>query len=1048
MASYGSFIRDPRFGSEEIPQLRRGLLQKIGGGFLDVFEAPQQALFSLATGRPINAAKALIPFVSSDEIKVEEVTRSENKVLNIVTSLVADPLLFVGEIGALTKSGKLLRRAKTLSTDARLFKAAGKTEQLVQTRSELAKVINSLKKIPISELQRERAVVNVGLPFTKGKDIGDLRKSINAIPIGLTPDVKALELEKIRANLLTKLSRERTRAKQFRKVGSTKQAIKSEKTITNLQKKLRAIPEVTAKRSILTTAGVEKLTKITDNLKSKFGLDKSDRVRAIEDLKKTDEALYREVVNRDAASVLEDIDSLRKAQGVEEAALIARLNFLGETRQFGAKALPEGGGILLGPRKLPDIDKKYKEIFLKEKKRADKQLGKLRKKLQAGELTKKLFQTRRAGILAKYSDNLAGIKVRKLADEQHLAKIKTEWGKTDFIADELKILNRAFADHDNMVKVANNNRIAITPFISDRISYVRRYLTPEAKKLRNAPKGSEARNKFRLAMSELNARLGAAYKRRLYPEATFSEINRIFREDLGFKFNLFEDNVIKAALKRREEHYRAISSAAAINAAVEAFARPGIKGVPIADFMRQNKLVAGAIGDLPALNPKLRVPKDIAEKVGSIDEVLSKSIFNSPRLVNFLQTIDREVNSWFRSGLTVSFPAFHHRNAVSNWILSSLEGVSNPKYWVEGARLWKRQRLGQLTKEEFKLWDKLINLRVVRAGQIEELVELGTDVATSLERLPGVGKVAKGVKQQVFRRGATYGQFWEESARIAHFLGKKAQGFTDFEAMRSVQKALIDYRDLTQFEKQIMRPLFLFYTWTRKNIPKMVALGHTNPRVLNLYQKVTGIDPDENVPDWLRKSSVIPLPDGRFITDPGLPMQDLRFFNIDDADPGFLDSSRRLVERVVSNLSPSFRFPFEVITGRSAFSRRPLSQMSTKEIVREVLPTSRLTREVKRFTDPDLPLESSLLASLSGIKAFPISRASRAAGKRDKLRKIAIQQDLAKRLGPFTIAWNKEHRELRDASGNVIQEENPRITKLKEALNKALREVRRERTNR
>jgi len=63
-----------------------------------------------------------------------------------------------------------------------------------------------------------------------------------------------------------------------------------------------------------------------------------------------------------------------------------------------------------------------------------------------------------------------------------------------------------------------------------------------------------------------------------------------------------------------------------------------------------------------------------------------------------------------------------------------------------------------------------------------------------------------------------YGNYIEENAKLAHFIDKLNKGYGIDDAARSVKKYLFDYGDLTDFEKNVMRRVMPFYTWTRKNI--------------------------------------------------------------------------------------------------------------------------------------------------------------------------------------------------------------------------------------
>jgi hypothetical protein len=84
-------------------------------------------------------------------------------------------------------------------------------------------------------------------------------------------------------------------------------------------------------------------------------------------------------------------------------------------------------------------------------------------------------------------------------------------------------------------------------------------------------------------------------------------------------------------------------------------------------------------------------------------------------------------------------------------------------------------------------------------------------------------------------------------------------------SMLETKKWLFDYADLSPFEQRIMKNIFPFYTWLRKNIPAQLATIVTNPSIYALIPKGeeaigSGVDvPPEAIPDWLRALGAIPI---------------------------------------------------------------------------------------------------------------------------------------------------------------------------------------------
>lgn len=98
--------------------------------------------------------------------------------------------------------------------------------------------------------------------------------------------------------------------------------------------------------------------------------------------------------------------------------------------------------------------------------------------------------------------------------------------------------------------------------------------------------------------------------------------------------------------------------------------------------------------------------------------------------------------------------------------------------------------------------------------------------------------------------------------RFSHFIAKIKQGYAPDEAMLSVKKFLFDYQDITNFERNVLRRVFPFYTWTRKNIPLQLEMMIKEPKkLMNAVRAAELLENDssrkeigeENIPDYIKK---------------------------------------------------------------------------------------------------------------------------------------------------------------------------------------------------
>ena len=281
--------------------------------------------------------------------------------------------------------------------------------------------------------------------------------------------------------------------------------------------------------------------------------------------------------------------------------------------------------------------------------------------------------------------------------------------------------------------------------------------------------------------------------------------------------------------------------------------------------------------------------------------------------------------------------------------------------------------------------------------------------------------------------GRAWGKYIEENARIAHFLAKRKE-LGSYGAMKSMNKYLFDYSRLTSFEKQKMRPLFLFYTWMRKNIPLQVNSLFANPRIGATYAKIINQEPGE-LPRYLRASTAFPSPIGPgYIGSLGMPIEDLNIFNVGDVDPTFFEQLPRLADKFASRASPAVRIPYEFITGHTALSRRPTRELTGEtweksfwNLTKAYSPTSRFQRVGEKFYDPQRPMTMKWLDFLTGIRTYHISKTR---AQLDELRRRAVGSKMYKRAG-FLIYPKKKFKGTKQ-----IKQINKRMSTLIKQLQK------------
>ena len=262
-------------------------------------------------------------------------------------------------------------------------------------------------------------------------------------------------------------------------------------------------------------------------------------------------------------------------------------------------------------------------------------------------------------------------------------------------------------------------------------------------------------------------------------------------------------------------------------------------------------------------------------------------LLKSPKATGDIIKIYDEVQNWWKKYSLASRPAWHTRNAFSNfWNNYFLGGLTNPVAYGEAAAIQKAMQIEKgsivsrldaitgadkvdpnfvvsgtgMTRQE--IFDEAINRGVYEAGMYGQ--DLG-EAALRQSNIPGATDW-KGIN-----KAFAAGKAVENNARLALFIDSIRKGTKGVKgrvpvseevldnAAMNVRGTLFDYSDLSDVERRYMKRLMPFYTWTRKNIPAQLAglvkrpdrANKLNIIVGNLQKDVAKID-DNDIEDWVK----------------------------------------------------------------------------------------------------------------------------------------------------------------------------------------------------
>jgi hypothetical protein len=300
---------------------------------------------------------------------------------------------------------------------------------------------------------------------------------------------------------------------------------------------------------------------------------------------------------------------------------------------------------------------------------------------------------------------------------------------------------------------------------------------------------------------------------------------------------------------------------------------------------------------------------------------------------------DKIQNAW-KTSATFWNVAFHTRNGISNVWQNSLAGVDNPADYMRASRIQMGSRKGidNLSSEDQKIMKEYraqgLDTTGHFSGDIEESLEAQInsffDEAKKIKSSSGIYEKAKATGKTALtgmnKASGAVGNAVENNAKIAHFISKRNDGLSPFEAGRSVKKYLFDYGDLTRVEKDVFKRLAPFYTFSRKNIPLQIETLLKDPsrqskliKLKNNVEVYSGEDKtSEILPEYLKQASPV------FI---GSKDGKVRYIKLE----GFLPTAdlNRLsnpAQEMINNFTPLLKAPIEQLTNQNFFFGQPLTR--------------------------------------------------------------------------------------------------------------------------
>jgi hypothetical protein len=210
------------------------------------------------------------------------------------------------------------------------------------------------------------------------------------------------------------------------------------------------------------------------------------------------------------------------------------------------------------------------------------------------------------------------------------------------------------------------------------------------------------------------------------------------------------------------------------------------------------------------------IPKSVAR---SIDEYSSTTSNPLARISNLV------TNPWRFFMLTLS-PAFYLHHIVGHMLLALIQEPSG-FHWSDWSNAWGE------AKEGFQNLPQVTGQNITKAELGESGVVEYPDFRTALAQ-GGKRAAAAYVTQFAHKVIAVSDSF----ARAVDYFGQRRTGATDLEALQHANTALVDYGNLSPFERTTVRSLIPFYGFQKGILKIALSMPADHPLVTSVLMQI------------------------------------------------------------------------------------------------------------------------------------------------------------------------------------------------------------------
>lgn len=173
--------------------------------------------------------------------------------------------------------------------------------------------------------------------------------------------------------------------------------------------------------------------------------------------------------------------------------------------------------------------------------------------------------------------------------------------------------------------------------------------------------------------------------------------------------------------------------------------------------------------------------------------------------------------------------------------------------------------------------------------------------------------------------------------QLSHYIAKLRQGWDPAAAGLQVKRYHNDYTELTNTERNVLKRVMPWYSFSRRSLPPLLEDALTKPaKVAAALRATSGVrTPFEFVPSYVAEGASVPVPgapDGqrRYASSFGLPVEDEAVKALGSLAQGDLTRS---LQQVLGMAQPAIKAPLERAFGTQLYSGRRLEDLRALNLV-------------------------------------------------------------------------------------------------------------------